>query len=359
MFSVFRSFFAVGRSTLGPAFLGLLLMLSMQTASAQDGREVVFNSWGGVFQEWQAEVILKPFQSESGIKVVQLSDGENMFAKVRSQSASEKGQIDIVHGDASWLMRGKKVGLWAKIDYDSLEPSSIFDDASDANGVGILYWSFNIIYNPKNVETGPTTWADVWAHAKAHPRRVALWGARPNYVLEAALMADGVAPGDVYPLTEEKIDRAYTKLDEIKNSVIWYESGAQGARLFQEGLVDVGMYYGGEAFQLDLGGNHPVVVWNQGLYTRDYWLVPANAPNKEEAHELIRFAIQAQRQAEFAERTGYGPVATDAVSRIEPALLSRLTSVDPNKSKQLSYDYVWWGENDDTQLERWTQWLRG
>jgi putative spermidine/putrescine transport system substrate-binding protein len=336
-----------------------LAILAVQPATAQDGSQVVFDSWGGIFQEWQTDVILKPFEEETGIEVVQLSDGENMYAKVKAQSSSGNGQIDIIHGDASWLMRGKQEGLWAEIDYNLLEPSLIFDDARDTNGVGILYWSFNIVYNPEKLETGPNTWADVWAYAKAHPKRVALWGARPNYVLEAALMADGVAIEDVYPLTDEKIDRAYAKLDEIKDAVLWYESGAQGARLFQEGLVDVGMYYGGEAFQMDLGGKPPVVVWNQGLYTRDYWLVPANAPNKDEAHELIRFAIQAQRQANFAEISGYGPVATDAVSMIDPMLLDRLTSVDPNKSQQLSYDYVWWGEHDDAQLERWTQWLRG
>ena len=42
-------------------------------------------------------------------------------------------------------------------------------------------------------------------------------------------MADGVAPAEVYDVlrTEEGVDRAFAKLDEIKDDVIWWEAGAQ------------------------------------------------------------------------------------------------------------------------------------
>ncbi|MBQ1026016.1 ABC transporter substrate-binding protein [Micromonospora sp. C95] len=326
---------------------------------AAERNEIVFNSWGGDFQKAQSEVIFAPFETESKIKVVQLSDGENIYAKVKSQAGQDIGEIDMVHGDASWLMRGRQDNLWAKIDYSELSAVNIYDDARDDYGVGVLYWSFNIVYNPAKFTEAPTTWADVWDYAKQHPKRVAMWSARPNYVIEAALMADGTRPDGVYPLTGEKIDRAYAKLDEIKDKVAWFEGGAQGGRLFEEGQVDIGMFYGGDAFSLKVDGAAPTVVWNQGLYTRDYWLIPANAPHKEQALQLLKFALQPQRQAELADRTGYGPVAPEAVAQLDPAVQAKLTSVEPQKSSQLSYDYEWWGENDDAQLQRWTTWLRG
>lgn len=323
-------------------------------------QQVVIDSWGGVFQDAQTAVLYKPFEKDTGTKVVQLSDAENMFAKVMAQSKRDTGEIDLVHGDASWLTRGQQRNLWAPIDPGVYENTGIFEDAKADDGVGILYWSFNITYNrDKFPGGGPTTWRQVWDYAIAHPKRVALFGPRPNYVLEAALMAAGVAPADVYPMTAEKIDQAYASLDRVKDNVLWYEGGAQGERYFTEHQVDIEMYYGGEAYGLVDKGQPLEVVWNQGIYTRDYWMIPANAPNKEGALKLMRFALRPENQAEMARRTGNGPVTEASVKLLEPKFRGRMASVEPQKSQQLSYDWQWWGANDDKQLERWTNWLRG
>lgn len=323
-------------------------------------RRVVVDSWGGVFQQAQSQVLFEPYTEQTGTEVVQLSDAENMYAKVKAQAARPTGEIDLVHGDASWLTRGQRENLWAPIDPATYEDTGIFADALASHGVGILYWSMNIVHNHDAFPGGgPTTWKQVWDHAIAHPRRVALFGARPNYVLEAALLADGVAPGELYPLTDKKIDQAYASLDRVKDKVLWYESGAQGARYFTEDQVDVAMFYGGDAYGLVDKGEPLEVGWNQGIYTRDYWMIPANAPNREGALDLLRFALGPRHQAEMARRTGNGPVTEQAVALLEPRYRARMASVEPQKSQQLSYDWEWWGEHDDEQLTRWTEWLRG
>jgi putative spermidine/putrescine transport system substrate-binding protein len=328
--------------------------------SENSARQVVIDSWGGVFQDAQTAVLYEPFEAESGTKVVQLSDAENMFAKVMAQAERDVGEIDLVHGDASWLTRGERSDLWAPIDPATYADTGLFEDAKASHGVGILYWSMNITYNrDKFPDGGPTSWPQVWDYAIAHPKRVALFGPRPNYVLEAALMAAGIAPADVYPLTDEKVDQAYASLDRVKDKVLWYEGGAQGERYFTEDQIDVAMYYGGEAYGLVDKGQRLEVVWNQGIYTRDYWMIPANAPNKEGALELLRFALGPDRQAEMARRTGNGPVTEASVAKLEPKFRARMASVEPQKSRQLSYDWQWWGANDDKQLARWTEWLRG
>jgi len=55
----------------------------------------------------------------------------------------------------------------------------------------------------------------------------------PKANLEMALVADGVAAADVYDVlaTSEGVDRAFAKLDSIKDSVVWWESGAQPPQL--------------------------------------------------------------------------------------------------------------------------------
>ena len=43
--------------------------------------------------------------------------------------------------------------------------------------------------------------------------------------LEFALIADGVAPGDVYKVlaTSEGVDRAFRKLDQLKPYIVWWQ----------------------------------------------------------------------------------------------------------------------------------------
>ena len=70
--------------------------------------------------------------------------------------------------------------------------------------------------------------------------RVTLAGAvqkGPFVNMEWALMADGVAPADVYKVlgTDAGVERALKKLDTIKKDVVWWESGAEGPQLLADG----------------------------------------------------------------------------------------------------------------------------
>jgi len=347
------------RSSLAAGALATAI-LALVGCSGQTHDKLVVDSWGGWFQEQQRATMFDPYEREAGIQVRDLSDGEAQFAKAKAQVESGHGEIDIIHGDASWLVRGETEGLWAPIQYDIVDVSQVYADVVEDVSVGILYWSFNIVYNTNAFPDGhPTTWAEVWEFATENPGRVAMWGARPNYAVEAALMAAGYDMQTVYPLTERKIQEAFGSLDRIKDKVIWYETGAQGQKLFFDEEVVLGMFYAGDTFALIDDGAPLDVEWNQGIYTRDYWLVLKNAPHLGNAMRFISFASRPEIQAEFASATSYGPINKNAFGLIEDEdTLRRLPSWPANKDKQLSYDFRWWGYHDYEMIERWNNWLR-
>ena len=51
------------------------------------------------------------------------------------------------------------------------------------------------------------------------------------------LLADGVAPDDLYPLD---VDRAFAKLKPLLPDLIFWEGGAQSQQLFRDGEVVMG-----------------------------------------------------------------------------------------------------------------------
>ncbi|WP_163473705.1 extracellular solute-binding protein, partial [Klebsiella michiganensis] len=56
--------------------------------------------------------------------------------------------------------------------------------------------------------------------------------------IEAALMADGVAPEQLYPLD---VERALRKLDTIKAQTIFWSTNSQSQQLFVDGEVNLGL----------------------------------------------------------------------------------------------------------------------
>lgn len=315
---------------------------------------VVVDSWGGIFQDAQRKAIFEPFTEQTGIKVIELSDGENIFAKVKAQVDMDNPQIDVFHADASWLGRGKKDGILSPIDYQVVNTTGVYEDVIDPYGVGILYWSDNIVYNTGYFnKSHPSSWKEFWEWTISQGPS-SFNGGRPNHGIEAALLSKGYTIETVYPLTNEKIDEAFGCFGQIKSNIRWYVEGSQGQLLFTDKEVMLGEFFSSDAYMLIDKGVPLGIEWNQGVYTQDYLLVPKNSPHKENAMRLIDFAIKPEQQAKLAELTYNGPVNKLAFGYIhDNNILKRLPSYPENKEKMLPFDNEWWGENEEWLLEQW------
>src|SRR5262249_37622512 len=99
--------------------------------------------------------------------------------------------------------------------------------------VASAVYSEIILYDKTRFAGGqaPTTLADFFDMAKFPGRRARRTGAKFN--LELALLADGVAPGDIYKTlsTGAGVARALKKLDTIWPVLIWWRDGAEPAQL--------------------------------------------------------------------------------------------------------------------------------
>ena len=98
-------------------------------------------------------------------------------------------------------------------------------------------------YDADKLTTAPTSWADFFDIAKFPGKRGLRKG--PKYALEFALIADGVAPTDVYTVlaTPEGVDRAFAKLDTIKkrHHLVGIRRAADPASRLRRGRDDLGL----------------------------------------------------------------------------------------------------------------------
>ncbi len=102
--------------------------------------------------------------------------------------------------------------------------------------------------------------------------------------MEWALLCDGVAKGDVYDVlaTDEGQDQALAKLDTIKDSVIWWNAGADTPQLLADGEVIMGSTYNGRLFALIEEQKQPVaMLWDAQVFDLDGWIIPAQSVKLE------------------------------------------------------------------------------
>ncbi|MGY4501679.1 spermidine/putrescine-binding protein [Bradyrhizobium sp. GM24.11] len=217
------------------------------------------------------------------------------------------------------------------------------------------FFAGGIAWDPKKYGSGkhPATFAEFFDLVKFPGRR-----ALPNYpnvVLEMALLADGVAPKDIYPL---ELDRAFKALARIKASVAtWYPATPQSISLVQTGEVDFSYTLNVRVKPTnERGGGTPLAFsFEQNLIIADGMAVLKGAPNKENAIRLIAYLMRPEVQARVAEHAGLTPVSKKALPMLSAEV--RKWQPDLSNASNLTQDAPYWAENFDAVSRRFKQWI--
>jgi putative spermidine/putrescine transport system substrate-binding protein len=221
-------------------------------------------------------------------------------------------------------------------------------------------WALVFAYDGDRIkpEKGPKGWADFWSIKKWPGKR----GMRRTPVgnLEAALLADGVPTEQVYEMlrSDEGLERAFEKLDEIKSQIVWWETGDEAPRLLVDGTVVMTTAYNGRIYSAARTQERNLrIVWDGQLYDLDYWAIPKGARNLDLAYRFIAFASDPAVMARQSSYISYGPVHVDAITAVDPEVLPHLPTAPDNFGNALPADYDFWAAKQDELSERFNAWL--
>ncbi|MGL4290974.1 MAG: extracellular solute-binding protein, partial [Phreatobacter sp.] len=246
------------------------------------GKTIVFASWGGAYQDAQKASYCDPFAQATGARVVQ--DGPMNAAKFRAMIEGGAPDWDVADVTIDFLYAGVGDRLFEKIDRTIVDTSRIDPRFVHDYGIGCIAWSYNIGYSTKAFagKEPPRTWADVFDLTRFPGKRTL--GDNVVATIEAALMADGVAPEQLYPLD---VERALRKLDTIKSQTIFWSTNSQSQQLFVDGEVNLGLILNGRAYDAAKKGAAIAISWEQNIQSVDYLVVPRGSRNREAAMRLI------------------------------------------------------------------------
>ncbi|SAK59246.1 extracellular solute-binding protein [Caballeronia calidae] len=331
-------------------------LLFASAAHLANAAEITVVNFGGANGDAQKVAFNQPFEQSTKNKVTAVEyNGEQ--AKVKAMVEAKHVNWDVVEVESGDLGRGCDEGLYEKLDWSKIAKKSDLVPESPATcGVGFFVWSTALAYNADKLKTGPASWADFWDTKKFPGKRGMRKGARYN--LEFALMADGVAPKDVYKVlgTKAGADRAFKKLDELKPNIQWWEAGAQPPQFLVAGDVVMSTAYNGRIDAARKEGKNLKVVWNGSIYDLDYWAIPKGSPNKDVAQQFIAYSVSQKPQEVYAQHIAYGPVNKAAISALDAKTKSDMPNSPENAKNAVLQDMAFWTDHGDELEQRFTAW---
>ncbi|MFB2552564.1 ABC transporter substrate-binding protein [Ensifer soli] len=324
------------------------LAAALSLATAVRAEDMVFTSWGGTTQDAQKTYWADGFTEASKVNVVQ--DGPTDYGKIKAMVEAGNVTWDVVDVEGDYAVQAGKAGLLEKLDFSVIDKSKLDPRFVTDYSVGSFYYSFVIGCNKDAVAACPKTWADLFDTAKFPGKRSFYKWSAPG-VIEAALLADGVAADMLYPLD---LDRAFKKLDTIKADIIWWDGGAASQQLLASAEAPFGSFWNGRLTALAATGVNVETSWEQNITAADALVVPKGTKNLKAAMQFIAHATSDAAQASFATETGYAPINLDASALMDPKL--RETLPDMQAASQVNADMTYWAENRDAIGERWYAW---
>jgi putative spermidine/putrescine transport system substrate-binding protein len=326
------------------------------TASVVGAAEITVVNFGGANGDAQKAAFNKPFEQSTKNKVTAVEyNGEQ--AKVKAMVEAKHVNWDVVEVESGDLGRGCDEGLYEKLDWSKIgKKSDLVSESLQTCGVGFFVWSTALAYDADKLKAAPASWADFWDTKKFPGKRGMRKGA--HYNLEFALMADGVAPKDVYKVlaTKAGADRAFKKLDQLKPSIQWWEAGAQPPQFLVAGDVVMSTAYNGRIDAARKEGKNLKVVWNGSIYDLDYWAIPKGSPNKELATRYIAYSVSQKPQEMYAQRIAYGPVNKAAIAALDPKIQADMPNSPNNAKNAVLQDMAFWTDHGDELEQRFTAW---
>ncbi|WP_227268479.1 polyamine ABC transporter substrate-binding protein [Roseobacter weihaiensis] len=328
------------------------------TALAQEKR-VTIASWGGSYQEAQSKALFQPAAANTGIEVKEESYGG--MSDVRLQVSSGQVTLDIVASGSGSAARAAAEGLLEELDYSIIDVSDFYPGLYTDHCVGGDVFSTVYAWNTETYGAdGPQSWADFWDVEK-FPGSRAYRGTVAG-ALEPALMADGVAPEDVYDVlgSEEGIERALNKIRELRPHIaVFWTSGAQHAQLMKDGEVDMTTGWNGRFDNAAKDGAQVAYSFNQALLDYDCFAIPKGAPNKDTAMAFLAEISKPEYQDDLPTYITYGPTNKAAYETgvIDAEVAAGLPSSPENAALQLPVSLAWYAEWETTAAEMYQEML--
>ena len=323
-------------------------LLSGCGSSGGENGEVYVYNWG----EYIDPDTITMFEEETGIKVVydEYDTNETMYPKVESGSSA----YDVICPSDYMVKKMINNDLLQELDFDKMpnakanigaqyyEQSEAFDPGNKYC-VPYCWGTVGILYNKTMVDEPVTSWSILWDEKYADSILM------QDSVRDAFMVALKLNGYSMNTLNEDELQVAKDALIAQKPLVQAYVIDQVRDKMIG-GEAALGVIYSGEAIYTKRENpDLEYVIPNEGTNVWiDGWVVPKNAPNKENAEKFIDFMCRGDIALKNFEYITYSTPNTEAQKLIEDEDIKNSKVAFPDLSQYNNLEtFSYLGEEGD------------
>ncbi|MCK1520113.1 extracellular solute-binding protein [Bradyrhizobium sp. 17] len=245
---------------------------------------------------------------------------------------------------------GAKEGFWESVDPKLIDPAR-FVRKRPPFAVPTAIYTGGIAYDPSRTKYPASDFGQFWDITNFPGRRALR--SLAEQTLEPALLADGVAPGELYPLD---VKRAFTALDRIKpHTRKWFAATAEGVKLIQTNEVDYTITFANRVRAAKESGVSIDFSFGQCFSETQYFTVVRGSPRKEAAMLFLEFVTRPEQQVLIGNKLGAIPVTKGAEQQLNQQ--ARRWLPDPNNPKNVLINDEYWADHFVELDKRFKEWI--
>jgi putative spermidine/putrescine transport system substrate-binding protein len=306
-------------------------------------KQIVIAGYGGTTQDARSEIFIKPFAERVGVRpiepMVEGSLGDDMIL------GTTDAKWDMSHSSNWFVLYALKNG---KKPLPKLDPAIPREDLTPPDEAEYSVQTFVTAYVAAHLPgtfegDGPKSWADVYDTKKFPGKRIVPGPGFNEGVAEPALLADGVAPDELYPLD---LERAQAKIASIWDDLVFYTEYPQMQTLLtsKSGAIAIGP--NGLLQGLVNKGVDVTIAWDAvPILAPNCFIINPDAPNLDAAQAYAGWVTDPKRIAEFCKATNYGPGFEAAFDEMDDETKNNLPNAPGRETA--SYDSAYFVDNYD------------
>ncbi len=289
------------------------LVAALWEVRQQGPGEIVFADFGGETHAVKRQVFIEEWE-----KITGWTSQSAPFTGIEPpdfETKMEAGEPewDVIESASDRVLIFGPKGYLEPIDYSIFPvdqwPEGVYQGefaVGQYNGSTLGVYNTEIWPDPA---TAPQSISDIFDKEK-FPGKRCLWGFALEYDLEFALLADGVPPEDVFQVmtTEEGRERAFAKMDTIREDTVFIETGAESVQFILDGQCDLGLTWNGRpAARLKAEPDLPLKAIHKGAIAwTSPWVFPKGAKGGRAAQTLVAYSMLPRNECENLNSNGYG-----------------------------------------------------
>jgi putative spermidine/putrescine transport system substrate-binding protein len=315
------------------------------------GRSITVASAGaGTFLESLAAAFFDPFSAATGATVRHEAFGRDGVTGLRDQVENEEQVWDVMLIPTEDVLSLTSRPYLEAIDYAIVDNAAMYPELAMQHAVGAMIYSTVQIHGYAEPNP-PRSWADFWDLSRGNGTRALRKS--PIGTLEFALLADGVPIDDLYPLD---VDRAFVKLEQLREATEFYEDSKQPVEFVRTGQVGLASAWNVRTSLPDIG-DLVRIVWDGGMLSSDSWAVPRGAENADVAMSFINYATRAVPSANFSLMQPYGPVNQNAIDLIPANVQEVMPNAPDRVAIQFFQNFPYWNERREALTAQFEDWF--